>query len=65
MIVKNYWYTMPIAQPVMEFINEKNLQEIVNGVLQLCETLEQLHDKGYITGISNQVIFITMKEDFH
>ena len=42
---ENYWYTMPIAQPVMEFINEKNLQEIVNGVLQLCETLEQLHDK--------------------
>lgn len=42
---ENYWYTMPIAQPVMEFINEKNLQEIVNGVLKLCETLEQLHDK--------------------
>lgn len=42
---ENYWYTMPIAQPVMDFINEKNLIEIVNGVLQLCETLEQLHDK--------------------
>lgn len=41
----NYWYTMPIAQPVMDFINEKGLVEIVNAVLQLCETLEQLHDK--------------------
>lgn len=41
----NYWYTMPIAEPVMDFINEKSLVEIVNGVLQLCETLEQLHDK--------------------
>lgn len=41
----NYWYTMPIAQPVMDFINEKDLVEIINGVLQLCETLEQLHDK--------------------
>lgn len=41
----NYWYTMPSAQPVMDFINEKDLVEIVNGVLQLCETLEQLHDK--------------------
>lgn len=43
---ENYWYTMPIAQPVMDFINKKNLDEIVNGVLQLCETLEQLHDRG-------------------
>lgn len=43
---ENYWYTMPIADPVMMFINEKNLEEIINGVLQLCETLEQLHDKG-------------------
>lgn len=43
---ENYWYTMPVAQPIMEFINKKNLGEIVNGVLQLCETLEKLHDKG-------------------
>lgn len=43
---ENYWYTMPIAQPVMEFIFEKDIEEIVDGFLQLCETLEQLHSKG-------------------
>ena len=42
----NYWYTMPIAQPVMEFIDKKNLEEMVTGVIQLCETLGQLHDKN-------------------
>lgn len=42
----NFWYTMPIAQPVMDFIKEKKLNEIIDGVLQLCETLGQLHDKG-------------------
>ena len=43
---ENYWYTMPIAQPVMEFIDEKGLEDIIAGVLQLCETLELLHEKG-------------------
>lgn len=43
---KDCWYTMPLASPVMDFINEKNLEEIVNGVIQLCETLELLHNKG-------------------
>lgn len=32
---ENYWYTMPIADPVMKFINEKDFEEIINGVLQL------------------------------
>lgn len=43
---ENYWYTMPIAQSVMEFIFEKDIEEIADGFLQLCETLEQLHSKG-------------------
>ena len=42
---ENFWYTMPIAQPVMERIPGMNLKEIIQGVLQLCETLEQLHDR--------------------
>ncbi len=44
--IDDYWYTMPIAQPVMDFINEKTLDEIIDGVLLLCETLGRLHDKG-------------------
>lgn len=43
---ENYWYAMPIAQPVMDSIYEKNLEEIIDDVLQLCETLEELHGKG-------------------
>ena len=42
---EQYWYTMPIAIPVMSIIKEKNIFEIVNGVIQLSETLEQLHNK--------------------
>lgn len=42
----DYWYTMPIAKPIMNFINKKTLNEIIDGVLQLCETLCALHDKG-------------------
>lgn len=42
----DYWYTMPIAKSVMNFINKKSLNEIIDGVLQLCETLCALHDKG-------------------
>ncbi len=40
---ENYWYTMPVAEPVMDFIHGKKIDEIVNGVIQLCETLGQLH----------------------
>lgn len=41
----NYWYTMPVAQPIMDSIKEKRIEEIIHGVVQLCETLEILHDK--------------------
>ena len=42
-----YWYVMPIATPIMTYIKDNNLQieEIVNGTIQLCETLECLHDR--------------------
>ena len=36
-----YWYTMPIAKPVIDYIveNEFNIKEIVQGTIQLCKTL--------------------------
>ena len=42
-----YWYVMPIATPIMTYIKDNNLQieEIINGIIQLCETLECLHDR--------------------
>lgn len=44
--MEDYWYTMPIAQPIMGCVNGKSLDEIIDGVLQLCETLGRLHEKG-------------------
>ncbi len=43
-----YWYTMPIAQSVSEYINNNkcSVKSIVEGFVQLCETLESLHQKG-------------------
>lgn len=44
--MEDYWYTMPIAQQIMGCVNGMSLDEIINGVLQLCETLGRLHEKG-------------------
>ncbi len=43
---KEYWYTMPIAEPIMQYIENKEVEEIVLGVVRLAETLELLHNKG-------------------
>lgn len=45
--MEEYWYTMPIAKPVMDYIteNEPNIKEIVQGIIQLCDTLEKIHEK--------------------
>lgn len=43
---KEYWYTMPIAEPIMQHIDNNGIIGIVMGVIQLAETLELLHDKG-------------------
>ncbi|MFZ7133692.1 MAG: protein kinase domain-containing protein [Eubacteriales bacterium] len=42
-----WWYAMPIATPIMQHIKHTNAKtiDIVNGCLQLCETLEFLHAK--------------------
>ena len=44
--MEDYWYTMPIAQQIMGCVNGMSLDEIIDGVLQLCETLGRLHEKG-------------------
>ena len=31
--IEDYWYTMPIAQSIMDFVNGKSLNEIIDGVL--------------------------------
>lgn len=41
-----YWYTMPIATPILEYIKNKEIIDIVSGVIQVAETLEKLHEKG-------------------
>lgn len=45
---KKYWYTMPIAKPIIEHIKEQkiNISKLVLGIIQLCETLEKLHEKN-------------------
>lgn len=43
---KDYWYTMPIAEPIMHYIEGKGIEEIIVGVIQLAETLELLHSDG-------------------
>lgn len=44
---EEFWYTMPIAKPIMDFIKEETaeISNIIEAVLQLSETLEQLHEK--------------------
>lgn len=46
--VDEYWYTMPIAKPAIDYIieNKLNIEKTVQGIIQLCETLEKLHEKG-------------------
>lgn len=43
-----YWYVMPIATPVINYIIEKkcSISEIIQGTIELCLTLEKLHEKG-------------------
>lgn len=43
---QEYWYTMPIAEPIMQHIENKRIEEIILGVVELAETLELLHNKG-------------------
>ena len=42
------WYVMEVATPIFKHIqsNKLSLKDIVIGMIQLCETLELLHNKG-------------------
>ena len=46
--IDEYWYTMPIAKPAMDYIieNELDIKEIIQKVISLSQTLEKLHEKG-------------------
>ena len=46
--IDEYWYTMPIAKPAIDYMieNELNIEGIVQGIIQLCQTLEKLHEKS-------------------
>ena len=41
---EEYWYTMPIAVKIQEYLKDKSIEEIVSGVVQLSETLVRLHE---------------------
>lgn len=45
---EGFWYTMPIAESVLEYIktSEQTIEGIIKGVIQLSETLSKLHFKG-------------------
>lgn len=44
---EDYWYTMPIAKNIFSYIieYELNIENIIKEYIQLCETLEKLHEK--------------------
>ena len=44
------WYTMPIAKPVMNFINKKSLNEIIDGVCSYVKHSVHYMTRGYIIG---------------
>lgn len=42
---EEYWYTMPIAIQILDYVKEHAISDIVLGIIQLSETLEKLHVK--------------------
>ena len=43
---EEYWYTMPLATPILDYVKDKTICDIVTGVIELSDTLEKLHEKG-------------------
>lgn len=41
------WYTMPVAQRIEEYLNGKNIVEVVEAVISLADTLDKLHLGGF------------------
>jgi len=46
----DYWYTMPIAKPVMNFINKKSLNKIIDGVCSYVKHSVHYMTRVYIIG---------------
>lgn len=42
---QEYWYIMPIAVKIQDYLKDKSVEKIISGVVQLSETLERLHEK--------------------
>ncbi len=40
------YYVMPVAAPAETILKDKNIDEIVGAILQICKTLSQLHERG-------------------
>lgn len=45
---ENYWYVMPVAEPLMKHIeeNENNIEEIAQFIISLSDVLDKLHQEG-------------------
>lgn len=45
---EEFWYSMPVAKAIMKYIKdtEPTVTEIVQGIIQLAETLSQLHSNN-------------------
>lgn len=40
-----FWYTMPIAQPIDEVLQDRSLSDIVIAIIEIADTLKNLHEK--------------------
>lgn len=43
---EEYWYTMPLATPILDYAKDETIIDIVAGIIELSDTLEKLHKKG-------------------
>jgi len=46
-VAEEYWYTMPIADPILKHLetSKEAIEDIIRGAIQLSETLSKLHAK--------------------
>ena len=43
---EEFWYTMPVADKIMNVVFEMQVEDIILGTIQICETLTLLHAQG-------------------
>lgn len=46
--IEDYWYVMPVAEPLMEHIkeNKNSIEEIAQFIISLADVLDDLHQEG-------------------